>query len=204
MDLQVNFDCCAMWFKNADNVVDAFTIDRIYLNHQYQGQSKAPDYRHWQIPLGRRFRALKVWITLRTIGAEKIRENIRNHCRLAKLFEKKVRNDSRFEIVSKPVMSLVCFRLKGDCEQTKNLLDRITERKNIYLIPATCHGKLMIRFVVCGIKPEDQDIEYAWNEICSQADLVLQNTNTTKSELTTQFANNVKIINETSNKTQII
>lgn len=201
--MMVNFDCCAMWFKNADTVVDAFTIDRIYLNHQYQGQSKAPDYRHWQVPLGRRFRALKVWITLRTIGAEKIRANIRYHCQLAKLFEKKVQNDSRFEIVSKTMMGLVCFRLKGDCQNTQELLDRITDRKLIYMIPAKCHGKLMIRFAVCGLKPEDQDIEFAWNEISSQADLVL-GTDKTKNELATQFAETFKIGNDVSKKTQII
>lgn len=201
--MQVNFDCCAMWFKNADTVVDAFTIERIYLNHQYQGQSKAPDYRNWQIPLGRRFRALKVWITLRTIGAEKIRETIRYHCRLGKMFENKVRSDSRFEIVSEPVLSLVCFKLRGSDEITKTLLDKITERKNIYMIPAKCNDQYMIRFVVCGLKPEEQDIEYAWKEISSQADLVL-GTDKKQKALATQFTSSVQIGNDTSEKTQII
>lgn len=201
--MQVNFDCCAMWFKNADTVVDAFTIERIYLNHQYQGQSKAPDYRHWQIPLGRRFRALKVWITLRTIGAEKIRETIRYHCRLAKMFENKVRADSRFEIVSQPVLSLVCFRLRGSDEITQTLLEKITERRNIYMIPAKCNGQYMIRFVVCGLKPEERDIEYAWKEISSQADLVI-GTDKKEKALATQFINSVQIGNDTSDRKQII
>lgn len=201
--MMVNFDCCGMWFKNADQVVDAFTVDRIYLKHQYQGESKAPDYRHWQIPLGRRFRALKVWIMLRTVGLENIRTRIRNHTQLAKLFERKVLNDSRFEIVAKPVLGLVCFRLKGECDKTQQLLDRINERKKIYMIPAKCHGKLMIRFVVCGIKPEERDIDFAWNEITSQADLISGIINS-KSELSTHFASNVKISNNPADKTQII
>lgn len=67
--MMINFDCCGMWLKDADKVVSAFTVERIYLKHKFQGESKAPDYHHWQIPLGRRFRALKIWITLRTIGA---------------------------------------------------------------------------------------------------------------------------------------
>lgn len=199
----VNFDCCAMWFKNADQVVDSFTVDRIYLKHQFQGESKAPDYRHWQIPLGRRFRALKVWILLRTLGTEHIRERIRKHTRLANIFENKVISDSRFEIVAKPVLGLVCFRLKGDCDKTQQLLDRITDRKKIYMIPAKCHGKLMIRFVICGLEPEEHDIDYAWNEITSQVDLVL-GTNNTKTELTTNFANNVQICNTSPEKSQII
>lgn len=201
--MMVNFDCCGMWFKNADQVVDAFTVDRIYLAHQFQGESKAPDYRHWQIPLGRRFRALKVWIMLRTVGTEAIRERIRNHTQLAKHFQNKLANDSRFEIVAKPVLGLVCFRLKGECDKTQQLLDRITDRKIIYMIPAKCHGKLMIRFVVCGIDPKEHDIDYAWNEITSQADVIV-GTNQSKSDLATQFATNVEISNTSVDKSQII
>lgn len=171
--MMVNFDCCAMWLKNADHVVDAFVVNRIYLDHKHQGESKAPDYRHWQIPLGRRFRALKVWIVLRTIGAEKIRETIRHHVRLAEQFENYVRADDRFEIVSKPTMGLVCFRLKGECKLSRDLLERITERKQIYMIPATCNGLFMIRFVVCGKDPQERDITFAWQEIRNQTDELL-------------------------------
>lgn len=174
--MQVNFDCCAMWFKDADKVVDSFSVDRIYLQHQFQGESKAPDYRHWQIPLGRRFRALKVWVTLRLMGAENLREYIRKHVRLAQLFEQFVLHDDRFEVVTKQAMGLVCFRLKGDCELTQRLLHNITERKQIYMIPAKCNGKLMIRFVVCGLKPDESDIDFAWNEISKEADLIVPPT----------------------------
>ena len=167
--MMVNFDCCAMWFKNADHIVDSFTVDRIYLDHKYQGESKAPDYRHWQIPLGRRFRALKVWVVLRTVGAEKIRENIRYHLRLAERFENYVKNDNRFELVIPRSMGLVCFRLKGDCSLSKELLERITERKQIYMIHATCHKRIMIRFVICGLEPKEADVDFAWQEIQSQA-----------------------------------
>lgn len=172
--MMVNFDCCAMWLKNADTLVDAFSVDRIYLNHQFQGESKAPDYRHWQIPLGRRFRALKVWIVLRTIGAENIRNNIRKQIKLAEMFENFVKTDDRFEIVSARSMGLVCFRLKGDCNLTKQLLDRITERKRIYMIKATCNEKIMMRFVVAGMDPNESDVEFAWNEIVGQATELIQ------------------------------
>ncbi|XP_037033323.1 3,4-dihydroxyphenylacetaldehyde synthase 2-like [Bradysia coprophila] len=172
--MMVNFDCCAMWLKNADTLVEAFSVDRIYLNHQFQGQSKAPDYRHWQIPLGRRFRALKVWIVLRTIGAENIRNNIRKHIHLAELFENYVKMDDRFEIVSARSMGLVCFRLKGDCSLTRQLLEKITERKQIYMIQAKCNEKLMMRFVVAGLDPNEKDIEFAWNEIVGQTCELLQ------------------------------
>lgn len=172
--MMVSFDCCAMWLKNADTLVEAFSVDRIYLNHQFQGESKAPDYRHWQIPLGRRFRALKVWIVLRTIGAENIRNNIRRQVKLAEMFENFVKTDDRFEIVSARSMGLVCFRLKGDCSLTRRLLQMITEQKKIYMIQATCNGQLMMRFVVAGLDPKESDIEYAWNEIIGQTSELLQ------------------------------
>lgn len=189
----VNFDCCAMWMKDADKIVDAFTVDRIYLQHQFQGESKAPDYRHWQIPLGRRFRALKTWVTLRTFGAEKIREKIRQDVKMAELFQTLVLKDDRFEIATKQSMGLVCFRMKGDCSLTQKLLDRITERKKLYMIPAKVHDKLIIRFAICGKATLPKDIEFAWEEITSQAATLLSDCakNETIDKLATEFENSV-------------
>lgn len=167
--MMVNFDCSAMWVKNSNNITEHYNVDRIYLKHKYQDQSM-PDYRHWQIQLGRKFRALKVWIVLRTIGAEKIRENIRKQVGLAKRFQKNVESDSRFEIVNKAVLGLVTFRLKGDCSLTKDLLEKITEKKQIYMIPATVCGKFVVRFVICGMAPEEKDIDFAWDIIKNVAD----------------------------------
>jgi len=82
----VNFDCAAMWLRDANKVVDSFNVDRIYLKHKYEGHTQMPDFRHWQIPLGRRFRALKVWITFRTLGAEGLRAHVRKHIELAAQF----------------------------------------------------------------------------------------------------------------------
>lgn len=173
--MMVNFDCCAMWFKNSNAVVDAFFVQRIYLNHKHQGASdRAPDFRHWSINLGRRFRSLKVWIVLRTMGAEKLRAHIRGQIGLAQMFENLVKSDQRFEIVGERSLALVCFRLKGDCSLTKKLLDQITARKQLYMIHATFDHKLMIRFVICGFNPNENDMLFAWNEIKSQADILFR------------------------------
>lgn len=173
--MMVNFDCCAMWFKNSNAVVDAFFVQRIYLDHKHQGASdRAPDFRHWTINLGRRFRSLKVWIVLRTMGAEKLRAHIRGQIGLAQMFENLVRSDQRFEIVCERSLALVCFRLKGDCSLTKTLLEQITARKQLYMIHATFNGKLMIRFVICGYNPNENDMLFAWNEIKSQADILFR------------------------------
>lgn len=160
----VNFDCCAMWIKNAGKLTKSFNVDRIYLDHKYQGESKAPDYRHWQLALGRRFRALRVWITLRTYGQNYIRDYIRKHISLANMLLEFMATDDRFEIAGSS-LALAFFRLKGECALTKRLLEKITDRKNIYMIPATYRDQLIIRFVICGMDPQEKDIEYAWNEI---------------------------------------
>uniref|UniRef100_A0A336N4C3 CSON011113 protein n=1 Tax=Culicoides sonorensis TaxID=179676 RepID=A0A336N4C3_CULSO len=171
--MHVNFDCCAMWLKDVDSVVQSFTVDRIYLAHQFQGQSLAPDYRHWQISLGRRFRALKVWFTLRSYGKEKVRELLRHRIRLAEVFEQKLRTDDRFEVVFSAYMGLVIFRLVKGCEYTKKLLEKLNENKNLYLIPATYDSLFVLRFVICGLDPQDKDIDFAWNEIKSITDFLL-------------------------------
>ncbi|XP_068140972.1 3,4-dihydroxyphenylacetaldehyde synthase 2 isoform X1 [Drosophila tropicalis] len=164
----VNFDCSAMWLKDANKVVDSFNVDRIYLKHKYEGQSQIPDFRHWQIPLGRRFRALKVWITFRTLGAEGLRAHVRKHISLAEQFEKLVKDDKRFELVAPRALGLVCFRPKGDNEITAQLLQRLMERKKIYMVKAEHAGCLFLRFAVCGMDPKPSDIDYAWSEIETQ------------------------------------
>lgn len=169
----VNSDCSAMWLKNVHNVVESFNVDRIYLMHQYQQQNVAPDYRHYQIALGRRFKALKVWFTLRTYGAEKIREKLRKHIQLGELFEKKLLTDPRFEIIFSAKFGLVIFRIKGNDDRTQNLLKHLNESKKLYMVPATWQKKFVLRFVICGLNPESKDIDYAIEEIKKQTDKVL-------------------------------
>lgn len=166
-----NFDCSAMWVKNVKYLVEAFNVERIYLKHQHEG--RAPDYRHWQIPLGRRFRSLKIWFVLRIYGAEGIRNHIRKQISLAQDFANFMKTDSRFEIVTEVSMGLVCFRIKGPDSRTKQLIEKITSRKNIYVIPATFRGEFIIRFVICSRLTEKQDVQFAWDEILTQTDVVL-------------------------------
>lgn len=162
----MNFDCCAMWLKDSDLLIRAMTVDRMYLKHKYEKVNpKAPDYRHWNIALGRRMRSLKVWFTLRAFGQENIRARIRKHAGFSRKFEGLLRSDDRFVIVSNAVLSLVVFRLKTSCDETRELLDRITKKKKILMVSGMTHGKVSIRFVVGGFEPEEKDIVFAWEHI---------------------------------------
>lgn len=163
----VNFDCSAMWVKDAKYLVEAFNVERIYLKDNHKGL--APEYRHWQISLGRRFRALKLWFVLRIYGVEGIQKHIRDQVSLAQYFEKLVQIDKRFEVCTSS-MGLITFRLKGDDKLTQKLLDKINERKNIFVVAGHFRGKLVIRFAICSRLTEKRDVEYSWNEFLSQAE----------------------------------
>lgn len=169
--LLVNFDCSAMWLKDPNWVVNAFNVDPLYLKHDQQGS--APDYRHWQIPLGRRFRALKLWFVLRLYGVANLQAHVRNHIAFAKQFEKLCLEDSRFEIACEVQMGLVCFRLKGANELSENLLKRINGRGNIHLVPSKIKDTYFLRMAVCSRFTKPEDIEYSWKEVAKSADEVL-------------------------------
>ncbi|GFG35977.1 hypothetical protein Cfor_03560 [Coptotermes formosanus] len=167
----VNFDCSAMWLKDPTYVVNAFDVDPLYLKHDQQGS--APDYRHWQIPLGRRFRSLKLWFVLRLYGVRNLQAFIRKHVALAHEFEELVRQDNRFEIVSEVVLGLVCFRLKGSNERNETLLRRINGHGVIHLVPSKVGDTYFLRLAICSRFTESRDIQLSWNEIRTITDDVL-------------------------------
>ncbi|XP_025833657.1 aromatic-L-amino-acid decarboxylase [Agrilus planipennis] len=166
----VNSDCSAMWLKESQPLIDAFKVERIYLRHKYEGL--VPDYRHWQISLGRRFRALKVWFTLRIYGTDGIRNHIRHQASLAKYFEYVLKKDHRFDVPLSN-MGLVLFNLRAGDNSTQKLLNLLTERKKLYLIPCHFMGKLVVRFVVCSRFTTAADIEFSLREIIAVANKLL-------------------------------
>jgi aromatic-L-amino-acid decarboxylase len=167
----VNFDCSAMWLKEPNYLINAFNVDPLYLKHDQQGS--APDYRHWQIPLGRRFRALKLWFVLRLYGIENLQNHIRRHVGFARQFADYCEADSRFEIVTKVQMGLVCFRLKGSNELNEKLLKHINGTGNIHLVPSKFNDTFFLRMAVCSRFTQPSDMEYSWKQVVASAEHVL-------------------------------
>jgi len=166
----VNFDCSTMWFNDSRKVVDAFNVDPLYLKHNYQGQ--IPDYRHWHIPLGRRFRSLKLWFVMRIYGLEGLRKHIREQVDLAKQFGEYVRKDERFELAMEPSLGLVCFRAKGSNEMNEKLNKSVNEEARIHITPAKIRESYILRFAVCSRFTVASDIDLAWKEINRNLDLI--------------------------------
>ncbi|XP_074654219.1 aromatic-L-amino-acid decarboxylase-like [Tubulanus polymorphus] len=169
--LLTNFDCSAFWVKDRDALTTALTVDPLYLQHHHG--ERAVDYRHWGIPLSRRFRALKLWFVIRNYGVEGLQNYIREHCRLAKRFEALVRTDKRFEVIGKVTMGLVCFRIKGSNSITQCLLRSVNDSGKIHVVPAQVNDVYFIRFAVCAQKATDDDITFAWDTIREEADSII-------------------------------
>nr|XP_061789331.1 aromatic-L-amino-acid decarboxylase-like isoform X5 [Nerophis lumbriciformis] len=174
--LLVNFDCSTMWVKKRQDLIGAFKVDPLYLRHENQESGLVTDYRHWQIPLGRRFRSLKMWFVFRMYGLQGLQAHIRKHVSLAKEFECLVRADKRFEICAEVIMGLVCFRLKGSNELNQNLLKMITKSREIHLVPCHLTGRFVLRFAICSRTTESHHIQQAWRHITQLTFELLQDS----------------------------
>lgn len=165
--LLVNFDCSCMWVRCRMRLTHALVVDPLYLQHA--NSDEAIDYRHWGIPLSRRFRSLKLWFVIRKYGISGLQTYIRNHIQLAKHFESLVRKDSRFEVVNDVKLGLVCFRLLGSDAINQTLLATINASGKLHMIPSLVKGKYIIRFCVVAENATENDVEYAWNVIVEHA-----------------------------------
>ncbi|CAH0762342.1 unnamed protein product [Bemisia tabaci] len=169
--MMVHFDCTAMWVKNSGSLHRTFNVEPLYLQHENSGL--AIDYMHWQIPLSKRFRALKLWFVIRNYGIKGLQEHIRKGVRLAHEFEALVRSDPRFEIPAARHLGMVVFRLKGENILTEKLLKRLNSRGRMHAVPAALKGKYVIRFTVTSQRTTSIDIARDWSEIRTTATEIL-------------------------------
>ncbi|XP_059478229.1 tyrosine decarboxylase-like [Neocloeon triangulifer] len=187
--LLTNFDCSTMWVRDQFKLTQALVVDPLYLQHSYSAQTI--DYRHWGIPLSRRFRALKLWFVIRSYGIEGLQRYIRNHCRLAKRFEQSVLSDNRFEVLNDVKMGLVCFRLRGDDKLTQDLLAKINISGQLHMIPARVNEKYIIRFCVTAEHASENDIDFAWKvvkEMASEVTKIPEDSKRRQARLSKRFS----------------
>jgi aromatic-L-amino-acid/L-tryptophan decarboxylase len=123
------------------------------------------DYRDWHVPLGRRFRALKLWAVIRWYGAEGLREHIRGHVALAQEFASWVDADDRFEVLAPHPLSLVTFRLRTGDDATRALLERTNASGELYLTHTLVNGQFALRFAIGSTLTERRHVEAAWRAL---------------------------------------
>lgn len=110
--LLVNFDCSAFFIKQRLDLIDTYSITPTYLRNKFTESGLVTDYRDWQIPLGRRFRSLKVWFVLRSYGVEGLRAFIRNHIKLGEYFNGLIASrPDLFTVVTPAAFGLTTFHV---------------------------------------------------------------------------------------------
>ena len=170
--LLTNFDCDCFYVSDRAVLIQTLSILPEYLRNQATESGAVFDYRDWGIPMGRRFRALKLWFVIRTYGAEGLRTHIRNGVALAQEFAGWVRADDRFELCAPVPLNLVCFRLKGDDGANERLRDALNASGKMYLIHTKLDGTVVLRLAIGGTYTERRHVEQAWELIQGTAERV--------------------------------
>jgi aromatic-L-amino-acid/L-tryptophan decarboxylase len=166
----VNFDCTAFYVADRSALIGALSILPEYLRNAASESGAVIDYRDWQVPLGRRFRALKLWLTIRHYGAEGLRHHLREHVRLAHEFADLVRADERFELAAPVRLSLVCFRHRGGDDVNQAILDRVNRSGELFLTHTRLGDRLLLRMSVGAPTVERRHLDQAWAAIRRAAD----------------------------------
>ena len=160
-----NFDCDCFYVADRKHLIQTLSVLPEYLRNQATESGAVIDYRDWQIPLGRRFRSLKLWFVIRHYGIEGLQEHVREHIRLAQQFADWVRSDSRFELAAPVPLNLVCFRLRSGDNDNQKLLDALNQSGNLYLTHTRLDGKFTLRLCVGQTNTKSRHVEQAWQLI---------------------------------------
>ncbi len=168
--LFTNFDCSAHFLRDPKALTNTLGIRPPFL--RTLGQEGFVDYNEWSVPLGRRFRALKLWFVIRSYGAEALQDMIRAHVAWAVELAAAIEADPDFELVTAPILSLFTFRYAprragvGDLDALNaRLVERINDDGRIYLTQTNCRGAFVIRFQVGATTTTREDVMGAWDVI---------------------------------------
>jgi aromatic-L-amino-acid decarboxylase len=156
--LGAQFDCSVQFLSDPTPQLNTLKIEPEYLKTT---GAEVTNYSEWTIPLGRRFRALKIWFLIRSYGLEGLRSRIRNHVTWSQDLCEEIRGMDGFEIVTEPILSLFTFRCPGDDETQQRLVDALNDDGRIYLTQGAFGGRKVIRFTVGQFDTTQDDVMMA-------------------------------------------
>lgn len=170
-----NFDCSVFYVQDEALLVRTFEIMPEYLKTPEDQRVK--NYRDWGIPLGRRFRALKLWFVMRSFGIEGLQEKIKYHIELAQNLKKEIEHHDHFELLAPVSLNTICFRFHPDYiddeeklnELNEELLQKIQESGNLFLTHTKLNGRYTIRIVLGNTQLEKRHVDEAWDLIKEKA-----------------------------------
>ncbi len=167
--LGAQFDCSAHFIRDPEALVKTLAMRADYL--LTPGAEDVIDYSEWSIPLGRRFRALKLWFLMRSYGMEGLRGRLRNHVNWAEDLASKLGAQGSFEIVTEPVLSLFTFKLTGvDSDGQLAFVERVNNDGRIYITQTRVGGDMVIRFQIGQFDCTKDDIDTAYDVLCELAE----------------------------------
>jgi len=170
--LGAQFDCSIQFIRQPEDLVRTLAIKPDYL--KTHGHDGIINYSEWSVPLGRRFRALKLWFLLRAHGLEGLRTMIRNHVAWSEGLAVRLASEADFEIVTEPMLSLFSFRHRVGAgadpdEHNLRLVNAINDDGRIYLTQTRVYGRVAIRFQAGQFEATAADVDAAFNVICECA-----------------------------------
>ncbi len=160
-----NFDCDCFFVADRAALIKTLSILPEYLRNKATESGAVFDYRDWHIPLGRRFRALKLWFVIRHYGVEGLRYHVRRHVALAQQFAAWVQADDHFELAAPAPLNLVCFRHQAGDAFNRQLMDRLNASGDLYLTHTVLDGQIALRLCVGQTHTEARHVEAAWRRV---------------------------------------
>ena len=170
----INFDCDLFWVADRQALLGALSILPEYLRSAAAQVGAAIDYRDWQIPLGRRFRSLKLWFAIRTEGTAYFQNLVRQHVEFTQRLAKLVAADSRFAIVAPHPLNLLCLRVVGTSEadgdaRTDALIEAANATGEALFTRTVLDDRSVLRFSIGSRSTEWRHVEAAWGLLQSRA-----------------------------------
>ncbi len=177
--LFTNFDCSVYFIKDAQALIDTFEILPEYLKTKTRGQVN--DYRNWGVPLGRRFRALKLWFVIRNFGVSGLQEKLLYHLKMASDLTRIIEKHPDFEIVAPVPLNTICFRYHPRKVKSEKELDRLNQllietvnsSGKAYFTHTRVNDKYAIRFMIGQENTTEKHVGKAWNLIVETAEKLL-------------------------------
>ena len=163
--LMVNFDCSVFYVADRSPLIDCLSILPPYLKNEASESGAVIDYRDWHVPLGRRFRSLKLWWVIRSYGVEGLQSMIRYHVALTERLAEKLKSDPRFEVVAPHPFALVCFRCTAGDEATQSLAEAVNGSPNVAWTGSELDGRPMIRVSIGQRTTDEGHVDALWDPI---------------------------------------
>ena len=167
-----NFDCDCFFVADRAALIRTLSVLPEYLRNKATESGAVIDYRDWHIPLGRRFRALKLWFVIRHYGVSGLQHHVRRHVELAQRFASWIKGDPDFELAAPVPLNLVCFRHRGGDAVNQALMDRLNRSGDLFLTHTRLGDRLTLRLCVGQTSTKLRHVERAWARIQQEATAV--------------------------------